>query len=196
MILRLYKYLSFMEVICHEKQLILFLTLGFLLTLAACGTSGPNSASDNPISIADSVTDVEITHIISGTESLWTVNSDELESLKNWILGLNYRMVSFEAGNSPGDEDGGEVYRFDIGEDHPGFSYVINGPDRYYLLMDGTWYSVSNPSDPPVTEPQWEELTLEKVKELAKKGTPCLGAILNYIVIQTSVRGYISTSTK
>lgn len=153
-----------------KKQLILFLTLGFLLTLAACGTSGPNSASDNPISIADSVTDVEITHIISGTESLWTVNSDELESLKNWILGLNYRMVSFEAGNSPGDEDGGEVYRFDIGEDHPGFSYVINGPDRYYLLMDGTWYSVSNPSDPPVTEPQWEELTLEKVKELAKKG--------------------------
>ena len=140
------------------------------MTLAACGTSGPNSASDNPISIADSVTDVEITHIISGTESLWTVNSDELESLKNWILGLNYRMVSFEAGNSPGDEDGGEVYRFDIGEDHPGFSYVINGPDRYYLLMDGTWYSVSNPSDPPVTEPQWEELTLEKVKELAKKG--------------------------
>lgn len=153
-----------------KKQLILFLTLGFLLTLAACGTSGPNSASDNPISIADSVTDVEITHIISGTESLWTVNSDELESLKNWILGLNYRMVSFEAGNSPGDEDGGEVYRFDIGEDHPGFSYVINGPDRYYLLMDGTWYSVSNPSDPPVTEPQWEELTLEKVKEQAKKG--------------------------
>ncbi len=153
-----------------KKQLILFLTLGFLLTLAACGTSGPNSASDNPISIADSVTDVEITHIISSTESLWTVNSDELESLKNWILGLNYRMVSFKAVNSPGDEDGGEVYRFDIGEDHPGFSYIINGPGRCYLLMDGTWYSVSNPSDPPVTEPQWEELTLEKVKELSKKG--------------------------
>lgn len=153
-----------------KKQRILFLTLGFLLTLAACGTSGPNSASDNPISIADSVTDVEITHIISGTELLWTVNSDELESLKNWVLGLNYRMVSFEAGNSPGDENGGEVYSFDIGEDRPGFSYVINGPDRCYLLMDGTWYSVSNPSDPPVTEPQWEELTIEKVKELAKKG--------------------------
>ena len=68
-----------------KKQLILFLTLGFLLTLAACGTYGPNSDSDNPISIADSVTDVGITHIISGTESLWTANSDELESLKNWV---------------------------------------------------------------------------------------------------------------
>lgn len=54
--------------------------------------------------------------------------------------------------------------------DHPGFSYVINGPDRCYLLMGGDWYSVSNPSDLPVTEPQWEELTIEKVKALAKKG--------------------------
>lgn len=154
-----------------KKQLILFLTLGFLLTLAACGTSGPNSDSDNPISIADSVTDVEITHIISGTESLWTANSDELESLKDWVSGLNYRPVSFEAGNSPGDEIGGEAYSFNMtGTDHPSFSYVVNRPDRCYLLMDGTWYSVSNPSDPPVTEPQWEELTLEKVKELAKKG--------------------------
>lgn len=155
-----------------KKQLILFLTLSFLLTLAACKTSGSNSASDNLISIADSVTEVEITHVISGAESQWTVNSDdELESLKNWILGLNYSMVQFEEGHSPGDECGGEAYRFDMADvDPPGFCYVINGPDRCYLLMDGNWYSVSNPSNPPVTEPQWEELTIEKIKELAKKG--------------------------
>lgn len=54
--------------------------------------------------------------------------------------------------------------------DYPGFSYVINEPDRCYLLMDENWYSVSNLSNPPVTEPQWEKLTIEKVKELAKKG--------------------------
>ncbi|KAI4447830.1 hypothetical protein C823_002349 [Eubacterium plexicaudatum ASF492] len=154
-----------------KKQLILFLTLSFLLAFAACGTSGSNSASDNLISIPDSVTEVEITHIISGTESQWTVDGDELETLKNWILRLNYSVVQFEAGHSPGDEAGGEAYRFDMtGADHPGFSYVINGPDRCYLLMDGNWYSVSNPSNPPITEPQWEELTIEKVKGLAKKG--------------------------
>ena len=133
-----------------KKQLILFLTLSFLLTFAACGTSGSNFASDNLISIADSVTEVEITHIISGTESQWTVNGDELDTLKNWIVGLNYSMVQFKEGHSPGDEDGGEAYRFDMtGAGHPGFSYVINGPDRCYLLMDGNWYSVSNPSNPP-----------------------------------------------
>ncbi len=154
-----------------KKQLILFLTLSFLLALAACGTSGSNSASDSLISIADSVTVIEITHIISGTESQWTANSDELDSLKNWISGLNYSMVQFDDGHSPGDADGGEAYHFDMADaGHPGFSYVISGPDKYYLLMDGNWYSVSNPSDPPVTEPQWEELTIEKVKELAEKG--------------------------
>ena len=154
-----------------KKQLILFLTLSFLFVLTACGTSGSNSASDSLVFIADSVKEVNITHIISGTESQWTVNSDELETLKNWILELNYSMVQFEDGHSPGDEDGGEAYEFDMaGTDHSGFSYVMNGPNRCYLLMDGNWYSVSNPSDPPVTEPQWEELTIEKVKELAKKG--------------------------
>lgn len=158
-----------------KKQLLLILTLSFLLVSAACGMLGSNSDLDNlisaSISIADSVTEVEITHIISGTESQWTVDRDELETLKNWILGLNYSMVRFEEGNSPGDADGQEVYRFELTDaDHTGFSYVINGPDKCYLLMDGNWYSVSNPSNPPVTEPQWEILTIEKVKELAKKG--------------------------
>lgn len=58
--------------------------MSFLLAFAACGTSGSNADSDNLISasIADSVTEVEITHIISGTESQWTVDSNELETLK------------------------------------------------------------------------------------------------------------------
>ncbi len=33
-----------------------------------------------------------------------------------------------------------------------------------------SWYSVSNPSNPPLTEPKGEKLTLEKIKELAKIG--------------------------
>lgn len=140
-----------------KKHLPLILTLGFLLALTACKTSSPDPASDNLISafIADSVTEVEITHMVSGTASQWTADSDELEALKEWISGLDYRVIQFEEGNSPGDGDGGEVYDFDMTDaDHPGISYVINGPDKCYLLMDGNWYRVSNPSDPPVTEPQ------------------------------------------
>ncbi|MDE7035207.1 MAG: hypothetical protein K2O74_03030, partial [Eubacteriales bacterium] len=134
------EYLSWGRSYVVKKQLLIIVTLSFLLALAACGKSSANSFSDNLISasIADSVTEVKIKHILGGTESQWTVDSDELETLKNWFLGLNCSMVQFEAGNSPGDESGGEVYSFNMADiDHAGFSYVINGPDRCYLLMDG-----------------------------------------------------------
>ena len=36
---------------------------------------------------------------------------------------------------------------------YPGFSYVICGPDDCYLLIEGYWYSVTNPSDPPAASP-------------------------------------------
>ncbi|HIT08899.1 MAG TPA: hypothetical protein IAB55_07440 [Candidatus Merdivicinus faecavium] len=36
--------------------------------------------------------------------------------------------------------------------DGPDFSYVINGADDCYLLMEGVWYAVSNPVSPPVGE--------------------------------------------
>ncbi len=180
------------------KRLIMFaINITVMFCLAGCGQINPASDNLTVISIADSVTEIELTHIVSGTETQWTVNSDELESLKNWMSGLNYSMVQFEDGNSPGDMDGGEVYRFKMTDiDHPGFSYVINGPDKCYLFMDGNWYQVSSPSDPPVTEPQREKLTIEKVKELAKKGMPCHGAILNHTAIQTLVQDYLSTSMK
>lgn len=180
------------------KRLIMFaINITVMICLAGCGQINPASDNLTVISIADSVTEIELTHIVSGTETQWTVNSDELESLKNWMSGLNYSMVQFEDGNSPSDMDGGEVYRFKMTDiDHPGFSYVINGPDKCYLFMDGNWYQVSSPSDPPVTEPQREKLTIEKVKELAKKEMPCHGAILNHTAIQTLVQDYLSTSMK
>lgn len=36
---------------------------------------------------------------------------------------------------------------------YPGFSYVSCGPDDCYLLIEGYWYSVTNPSDPPTASP-------------------------------------------
>ena len=84
MVLRLYKYLL-LGGHMYEKALLPLLTLSFLLVHAACGMSNSNSASDNLISASmmDFVTEVEITHILSGTESQWTVNSNALEALKN-----------------------------------------------------------------------------------------------------------------
>ncbi len=129
--------------------------------------------SDRPISacIDDYVTKVNITHHISGKSTQWVAEGQDIDNLRAWASELEYKLFKFEEGQSPGDGDGGEVYDFILtGGDYPGFSYVINGPDDCYLLIEGYWYSVSNPSDPPVTEPPEEKLTLEKVKKLAKKG--------------------------
>ena len=48
------------------------------------------------------------------------------------------------------DEEEGERYDFVLTEgDYPGFTYIINGPDDCYLLIEGNWFSVLNPSYPP-----------------------------------------------
>lgn len=96
---------------------------------------------------------------------------EDVDSLRDWVSELEYELLEFEEGHSPGDSDGGEVYEFVLTEEgYPGFSYVISGPRDCYLLIEDCWFSVSNPSNPPVTEPEGEKLTLEKVKELAQKG--------------------------
>ena len=56
-----------------------------------------------------------------------------------------------DKGQSPGDTDGGEIYEFVLTEgDYPGFTYVINGPNDCYLLIEGEWFVVTNPTNPPI----------------------------------------------
>ena len=80
------------------------------------------------------------------------VEGADVNDLRVWANGLAYEHMTFEAGSSPGDTEGGEVYTFVPMEDEaPGFSYVINGKDDCYLLIGSEWYQVSNPSAPPVS---------------------------------------------
>ena len=72
---------------------------------------------------------------------------EEVEALRDWASKLEYELFEFEEGQSPGDSDGGEVYDFVLTEGgYPGFSYVINGTEDCYLLIEGYWFSVKNPS--------------------------------------------------
>ena len=66
--------------------------------------------------------------------------------------GLNCAPASFAEGETPGDVEGGEAYTF-TPEDGPGFSYVLTGPEEAWLLAEGAWYAVRNPSVPPVELP-------------------------------------------
>ncbi len=146
------------------------LSLSFVFVLAGCNQkSGPG----RPITayIGDSVTTVDITHHISGKSTQWTAEGEDVESLRNWAAKLEYKLFEFEEGQSPGDSDGGETYDFVLTEGgYPGFSYVINGTEDCYLLIEGYWFSVKNPSEPPVMNPHEEQLSLAEVRQLAEKG--------------------------
>lgn len=143
------------------KRLMAFaLLLSFMLALAGCNQkSGPG----RPITayIGDSVTTVDITHHISGKSARWTAEGEEVESLRDWASKLEYELFEFEEGQSPGDSDGGEVYDFVLTEGgYPGSSYVIHGTEDCYLLIEGYWFSVKNPSGPPVMEPHEDSYLL------------------------------------
>ena len=64
-----------------------------------------------------------------------------------------YTLFEYEEGESPGDSDGGEFYSFTFAEeDNSEFSYVIFGSEDCYLLIEGRWYLVKNPLEPPISD--------------------------------------------
>lgn len=136
-----------------KKWAVLIVAIICAFSLAGCNRP---AGRDRLISvdIGGDVTKVDMIHYIGGKSIQWTAEGQEVDNLRVWASGLEYELFKYEEGQSPGDSDGGEVYVFTMTEgDNPSFSYVINGTDDCYLLMDGKWYSVSNPSDPPVAEP-------------------------------------------
>ncbi len=141
---------------------VLALILGAMLALQAfgCAPSGTaEGSSAEPSHVAafldGEVTGVEVTHSVYGKDTTWTVEEEEtLERLREWAGELDYVPFAFKEGESPADTAGGEAYAFAVtGAEFPGFSYVILGPEECYLHVGGEWYSVSNPSDPPLGEP-------------------------------------------
>lgn len=153
-----------------KKLVILVLALAVTFSLVGCNQKlGPG----RPITayIGNSVTSVDITHHVGGETVQWIAQGEDVDSLRDWASKLEYEIIEFEDGQSPGDSDGGEVYDFVLTEGgYPGFSYVINGTEDCYLLIEGYWFSVKNPSDPPIMEPHKEQLSLAEVRQLAEKG--------------------------
>mgnify|MGYP007032836972 CR=1 FL=1 len=44
------------------------------------------------------------------------------------------------------------LYTSDAADDNSESSYVINGPEDCYLLIEGRWYLVKNPLEPPISD--------------------------------------------
>lgn len=131
------------------KKIILWcIPILLVISLAACG----NQTTSVTFSITDDVTEANVTHILSGQTSEGSIRGTDLQLLKEWVSGLQCEQKDFEQGSTPGDTEGGEAYSFTFNEKPDlNFSYVINGENDCYVVFGSTWYSVSNPSVPPVT---------------------------------------------
>lgn len=125
----------------------LALVLAGLLLLPGC--QNPSEELPALLPTDGPVERLYITHFRSGGSHSWVLEGDACQEFTAWIAQLEFQPVAFEEGASPGDSEGGEVY--DIALEQGGascFSYVIAG-DAVYLLVDGDWYAVQNPSPPP-----------------------------------------------
>lgn len=141
------------------KRLVACILL-FIISIVGCSgkTDAPSDSegSGKPCVayIDDDVTEAKITHVLMGQLTEWNIEGNDIEALRIWTNGLEYELREFEEGNTPGDGDGQETYWFELtGGDYPGFDYIICGTDNCYLFMEGNWYVVNNPSDPPVEAP-------------------------------------------
>lgn len=126
------------------------------------------------------ISSVFITHIdfISMKPTQWAAEGEAVENLRDWLSKLECELLEVEEGQTPGGGGSREEYDFEFNlaeGDHPVLSpvlsYSVKGPDESYLLIDGNLYSVSNPSDPPVTGPQKEnavENSDDRLAELSK----------------------------
>ena len=121
------------------------------LTLSSCGW---NSQKAVATVFSENVTKVDITHRIGTDSTNCTIDGAEITSLREWFNNLNYNLLEIKEGHTPGDVNGNEVYTFEFtGGEWLGFSYVINGENDCYILNpEGNWFSVTNPSNPPISK--------------------------------------------
>ena len=126
--------------------------------------SGKPSQRPTSAYIQTDVSSVGLEHIVAGKITTYTVDGDALDMLRNWTNNLRPAeassgkwIIDFEDGNAPDQMEGSEVFTITVSpSDYQngscGFSYYICGPKEHYLLVEGNWFLVKNPSYPPVNK--------------------------------------------
>lgn len=124
-----------------KKLIALTLALVCVLSLFGCQADKPTT-----VSIKDNTTTVTVTHFHAAKEDKWNVEGEELNTIREWVDSLTYAEVE-----QPDVADGAQEYRFKATDNE--FSYIINGENEHYLVVEDKWLAVSNPSHPPVVQP-------------------------------------------
>lgn len=108
------------------------------------------------------VTSVELEHVAEGKITTCTVEGEVLDLLRKWTNNLQpvetstgKWTIDFETGNTPEQMEWKEAFTVtvtpsDYQNGSCGFSYFICNSEEQYLVVDGNWFLVKNPSYPPI----------------------------------------------
>ena len=133
-----------------KKLLTWAITFMLIATLIGC-TEQPTYTT---FTLDDSDTCINITHCHCGGNEKWYVEGDDIDTFRAWLGNLNCSPVEFAKGESPSDMMGGDVYLYEFtGGTLSSLTYTYIGRDGYYLRIDGNWYHITNPSEPPFKKP-------------------------------------------
>lgn len=115
------------------------------VVIAPSGNIDTTVGSENNILIPEDISEIYVTHIAAGQEETYMLSGTDLEDLKKWADSLVY--VSISAPSETAYDS--ETYNFSTEDQHLMFSYCSNkGQNDWYLIINGSWYSVTNPTRP------------------------------------------------
>lgn len=120
------------------KKLLIFVFMAMLtLSLAAC--QKPLNGSD-VCTFPETSEEIKCQVYSSGTETEYAIN----DGVVAWFNGLK-----LNACEQPEDVEGAEAYSFVVNFEMA-VIYQDRGGDEAYVVCNGNWYKVANPSTPPL----------------------------------------------
>lgn len=129
------------------KKLGMIIIAALVLIIFTSCSGTENEHIDFSCLIPASTRSVLVEHASGGNTVSYSAEKHAIEEIESWLSSLKCQRQFFSDGSTPGDANGGECFTFTT--DGGSFSYVKNAPDKCYLLVNGDWYFVKNPSDPP-----------------------------------------------
>lgn len=137
-----------------KRMAAVFAAMLMLVTLCACGAEESFSPG---VLIGEDTEAVAVSHTVAGTLETADLTGTGLNDLIRWAGGLECESVEFGEGETPGDAEGGEAWSFST-SDGELFSYISVGSISY-VLAEGDWYLVGNPSEPPISSYKVDSLS-------------------------------------
>ena len=121
-----------------------------LLALAGCGEEAALPPAIQPPVPSETVSLLTVYAYVGGESHVLNVSGEGLDRWRDWLRSLTLgEEVHFPAGSDPGAQsEGGSVYTIDWEGVDCDLSYRDFGD--CYLVIDGRWYPVSTPADPPL----------------------------------------------